>query len=339
MNCRWWIVVAVASLMVATGCSDDTGTDKGDENQWDLNGDAGADTDGDEDVWTAEDAGVDEDVDTAEDAGTGEDADEPGEDTGVEEDTGFEEDTDPPPADELTPDMLIGEPWYGVWRITDDPAITGSFIGVEFVDEDNVVLHGEEENSGNWEILGSGEVYLYDLEGDIEQFMMEPDMGEEGLAALEVFTPVQHVDPYTARYERLGEADVDFAELGARWQTTERLTTEEGDEVHLALRIDADGIVEYGIVAGEEDLFIPFLEGPGFTHTYDTGHTFWGILVDTDDEGAPFGGEIREEGDGLILYAFSEDHDDEGPGGGPPGGGGGPELVVVELESVSQFGD
>lgn len=335
MNCRGWIIVAVASLMVVMGCSDDTGTDKGDDNQWDLNGDVGADTDDNGDTWSAEDAGADEDAEIVEDVGTEEDADEPAEDAGVEEDA------DPPSSDELTPEMLIGEPWYGVWRITDEPAITGSFIGIEFVDEDNVVLHGAEENSGDWEILGSGEVYLYNLEGEIEQFMMEPDLRDDGLAALEVFTPVQHIDPYIARYERLGEADVDFEELGARWQTTERITTEDGDEVHLALRIDADGVVEYGVVAGEEDLFIPFVEGPGFTQTFDTGHTFWGILVDTDDEGAPFGGEIREEGDELVLYSFAEDYGDDGPGGGggPPIGGGDPELVVVELESVSEFGD
>ncbi len=338
MSCRWWITVVTAVLMTFAGCSDDTSTNDGNDNQWDLDGDA-AHNDVDEggDAGTVDDTGQAEDTGTSDDTGTEEDTGSI-EDTGpIEDDVDPDEDTDPPPPDELSEDMLIGEPWYGVWRLTDDPAITGLYVGIEFIDEEDVVLRGEEDLTGNWEILGSGDVHLYNLEGDFEQLMLEADMGSDGLDALEIFTPADHVDPYTARYEQRGEAGVDFDDLRARWQSTERITTEDGTEVYLALRIDADGFMEIGAV-GDEGVFWGFLGGPGVTQTFDTGETFWAMLIATDDEGAPVAGELRGEGDEMQLFMFTEDHDDQS-GGGPPGGGASPELIVVELEAVDQFGD
>ena len=353
MKSARWIVTFLIVLGFAVACgSDDTGEDEPNQSDWDLNGDAGMDADelgdadpGDadlDDTGPVEDAGPDEDADVVADAGPDEDADTPGPDAGPDDDV------DPPAPDELTPEMLIGEPWYGVFRLTDDPAITGLYSGIEFVDEDSVVLHGEQEESGNWEILGTGDVHLYNLEGELDQFVLEVDLSDGEVEALEVFIPADHVEPYTARYERRGEADIDFNDLGARWQSTQMVTGEEGVEYYVAIRIDADGIMELG-AAGEEGMFWGFVEGPGTTQTFDTGDTFWVMLVAPTSVGAPIAGEIGENDDGdLVLYWFAEDYsdvDDNGPGGGPggpPGGGDDdpePEIVVVELENVSQFGD
>ncbi len=261
-----------------------------------------------------------------------------GDDAGHMEDAASEDDTSPPPQG-VVPEALIGEPWYGVVRLTDDPAITGLYLQIEFLDEENVVITGDVERAGKWTIQENEDIYVYDLETDPErpeqpeQFIFMPDLDDDYLVALELTVPPTTIGPYRLRFERQGSADVSMSELDGRWQATETVTNEEGNSFYIAMRFDEDGFTEIGVV-GENNNFFGLFSGDGQTQTFDTGRTYWTLIYPPGVAGHPVAGEVRRDDEELRVFIFTEDiiapaADEESD---PQRG-----IVVRELEKVERF--
>ena len=323
MGCRSRHLFLCAIFLLAVACgSEDTGGNEG--NDWDLSDDAGL-NDVDDNLG---DPDADEDVD--------EDTDEP-----IDDPVG------------VVPEAFVGQTWYAVVRITDDPAIAGLYTGVEFVDDENIRVHSNIVRDGKWTILGNDDLHLYDIEpapgqSEPEQWVLQPQLEDEKVVAIEAALPETHIAPYRLRFEPPGDASIDYSELEGRWQATQTVTNEDGATFYLASRFNDNGIVEYGIV-GEEDNFIGFLNGSGDTHTYGTGETFWTLIPGSASDGHPIAGEVREIDGEYRIYFFAEtvvDHGDDdqngqnGPGDNPgqtPGDDPETELIVIEFEPVDQF--
>lgn len=312
---RVWSGLFFALLILGfTACGEDNTSEQEEGNDWNLGDDAG--------FGDADDNGENSNVGN-EDANT-----DPGENTS--------NNNDEQPLG-LVPEALIGNPWYGVFRITDDPAITGLYTGVQFVDEETVIIHSEPPREGEWTILESEDVLLHDLEQvteepQPEQLMLMADLVDEEVVALELSVPAEHVEPYRARFEQQGDAAIGIGEIIGRWQSTEMLTTAEGNDHPLALRFDSGGIAELGVVA-ENNNFFGFTSGAGRTHTLDTGETFWALEQGEGVEGHPVAGEIFEIDGELKLYMFSETAVEvaEEPEDSEM------ELRVYEMEQVENF--
>lgn len=240
----------------------------------------------------------------------------------------------------VVPEAFIGQTWYAVLRVTDEPVIAGIYSGVEFVDEDTVRLHADTTREGSWAILENEDLHLYDIEpgpnqNQPEQWILQPELDGDQVVALDAPIPANgDLAPYRLRFEPQGPSQIPYADLVGRWQSTEQITNEEGNSFYVANRFNDDNFIEFGFV-GANNNFVGFSNGTGLTHTYGTGETFWAMIPDGDTDGLPLAGEVREVDGDYRLYFFFETY----PETADPSGDEAiePELVIVEFVAVDQF--
>jgi hypothetical protein len=300
---RGAIALITGSLLVVglIGCHDETGqTPPG---EWGLDaeeqgGDAApADT-------TDDTGGLEEDTGSPVDTGA---PDLGPDDTSVGNDVG--PDTAPGPdggGEGLTRRAVVGT-WYGVSRLTQKPAITGSVQEVVFEGDGSVRIGFNGAVTGKWQIFDDDSIQLYDLvdrQGDPnrpEQFLLEAEFENDRLVAFELFIGQGPDDTaYKLRYEQLASPAVPYAELVGQWQSKKVMTNQMGRKFRLVLRAEQNGKLAYGVYTGN---YVEFARGDGRTITYDTGETHW-FIASNDAMTPPLGGEVRIDDAGeLVVWA------------------------------------
>ena len=236
----------------------------------------------------------------------------------------------------LVAEAVAGEPWYGVTRLTQTPAITGSMQRVKFDADKSAAIGMQRAVTGKWRIFDDDSVLLYELERDDgsmnqpSQFVVEAELENDHLVALEVFIG-QGPDgkPYKQRFEQLATPDVAYDAITGQWQSPMTYTDPDNNrDYRLALRVEEAGEIEYGAFFGR---FFGFSRGDGHLITYDTGETFWFIAPPAMGmQQPPLAGEVRTGADGEIQLFAPRGIDEDGMEG--------PEsFEAIEMESVESF--
>ena len=221
------------------------------------------------------------------------------------------------PSVPFTVEGLSAQPFYGVLRVTNEPAITGSMIKVDLKEDMSVAIGFRGEVTGSWEIFNDDRVRLYDLmRGDQPnqppEFVLEADMQDDEVSGLEIYMPQgPDGEPYMVRYEPLGTPDFGLDEVRGNWQSEQTFTGQNGESLRLAVRILGDQ-AGYGVYNGA---YVEFSSGTARLLTYETGETFW--FIDPPSAGDPkwaLGGQIIENDQGeLTLYAPRQTNPGEQP--------------------------
>lgn len=354
MNNSKMLGLFVVGFLVVVGCGgdsaaeDDTGGGGG---GWTIDGggsggDATADTgegggsdtsvvpDGD-----LPDTGTPSDTATPPDTGTGGGGDTGG-GTGKGPDT-WQPDAGPDggtmPGPGLTEAAITSAAWYGVFRVTSAPAITGNTQEVVFNKDGTVRIGFRGAVTGKWEVFDDDSVRLYDLRNNRQgqqnqptQWVLEAELDrQDRLEAFELFVATgPDGNPYKARYEQLETPDVQFGQIQGQWQSKKVFKNRQGARFRIGVRVEQGGKISYGVVTGG---YTEYSRGDGRLITYDTGETFWFIAVPaTGQPKAPLAGQVKIGADGTpTLYAPRGIEKDGKPGA--------EDFEAVELEEVSQF--
>ena len=247
------LIAAAVMLVGLVGCQDDVGQTPG---EWGIDA---------EDSGGAPDAGGDAATEDAiEDTGGPDDdtgapvdtdlVDLGPEDTSVEGDGG--PDVDPVPdggREGLNAQAVVGK-WYGVSRLTQQPAITGSVQEVVFNSDGSLRIGFNGAVTGKWKIFDDDSVQLYDLvdqEGNAnrpQQFLLEAELEDDRLVAFELFIGRgPDGSSYKLRYEKLASPSVPYADIVGQWQSKSVFTNRMGQKFRIVLRADQNGKLGYGV--------------------------------------------------------------------------------------------
>ena len=341
------LAILLAAATLATGCSNPDVSD-GTADGWHPDDrpdaapdgtDVGADTEPDTrpDTTPAVDSGADDISEP--DADTGR-ADTSIADSSVADAADLTGDTSDPGPDASGPGLVAeavaGDPWYGVTRLTQTPAVTGTIQKVTFDADKSVAIGVRGAVTGKWRIFDDDSVLLYELEradgsmNQPSQFVVEAELENDHLVAFEIFIGEGPDDkPYKQRFEQLETPDIAYDSFTGQWQSPMTYTDPDSNrDYRLALRVEEAGAIEYGAFFGR---FVGFSRGDGHTITFDTGETFWFIAPPAMGmQQPPLAGEVRTDAAGELQLFAPRGIDEDGMEG--------PEsFEAIEMESVESF--
>ncbi len=237
----------------------------------------------------------------------------------------------------VTERALTQEPWYGVYRVAEQPGIVGSTQELVFKSDGTAILGFQGRVTGQWEIFSQRTVRLYNLRRDGEpnrprEYTLDPVFENGYLEAFQLYNRGRgndEVSPHLIRWRRLGgPTDISYSAITGRWQSKETFTNRQGRSFRIGLRVEQGGDIAYYIIAANATTETS--RGTGRLVTYETGETMWFIEPpDTGRPQAPFAGEIKMRNGEPVLFAPRFIERDGEPGA--------EDFDSVELERVMRF--
>jgi hypothetical protein len=304
-----WLMCSVALVFSLGGCTEDS-SGAGANNDWDV-GDPGADAD-DDATPEPDTEQPDTEQPDAEPRDIGLETGPPpnpdvGLDVGPDVGPGGDTDIDPGDGTPFTAEGMASRPFYGVFRLTEDPAITGSAYKIDFHEDMTVAIGFYGEVTGKWEFFGSDRVRVYELEHDGQPnqppaFPIDANLDGENIEALEMYIPEgPSGSPYLMRLEQLADTHGIADELVGDWQSEASYVDENDNPYHLAMRLRG-GQLGYGIYNGA---YVEFAGGTArWIPDNRARQAMWFIEPSpVGDPMSPLAGEVVWEGGEWVLYA------------------------------------
>lgn len=237
---------------------------------------------------------------------------------------------DMPPALDMAPDMaipiddpltrdLVRAPWLGILELDSQGSQSIGFaLELTFGADKSVKVSVNQTREGKWQELDNGRIFIYDLPKDdgtgTEELFFDPVRVDGQLKALSLLVSVnpQRTLPFEQVSARSAR-DFTTSELTGRWQSLNRHTNKNNDNFHIALRIDATGRMEYGVL-GRDEIFRGFLDYPISTATFSDQRSFWHVIPPTNSMMTPpLAGQLLRAVDGSVrLFAPIGEKDDRG---------------------------
>lgn len=232
------------------------------------------------------------------------------------------------PVDDMAPDMsiddpltrdLVRAPWLGILELESQGSQSvGLALELTFSADKTVKVSVNQTRVGKWQELDNGRIFIYDLPKDDgtgnEELFFEPVRVQGQLRALSLTISVnpQRTLPFEQVSARSAR-DFTRSELTGRWQSINRHTNRNNDTFHIALRIDAAGRMEYGVL-GRDEIFRGFLDYPINTATFSDQRSFWHVIPPTNSMMTPpLAGQLLRAVDGSVrLFAPIGEKDDRG---------------------------
>jgi hypothetical protein len=272
----WWRVVACITVLTLVACGDEAEVSD-DPNGFDLGGedmarDMASDPDQADppDMADQPDEGIDlsrpdmEDMPEGPDLGPDSPPDMP--------DMPDEPDLAPPGSLEM---VLAQAGWIGIIPIQAvGQGDVGAAARLDFSPDGTMSLYGEGTRNGKWQVLADGSIYLFELmptgPNDAAQLILDVNKQGDVVRSLSVRGAPQFV---FEQLELRSAVDFTVSDLVGRWQAAQGVPDDQGNTLYLAMRVDQQGLFEYGVT--NQGNFAAFLTAPGTTSTLLDRRTFW----------------------------------------------------------------